>query len=116
MLLEEKQKNVYKRLISYAGPYKKLIALAMVASLGVGGSDALIAWMVKPLVDDLLIAGDVELAQKIPYLVVALAAFKGLARYIQQYNIRTAGQAAVQDIRNQLYGHCIKMSMRFLRQ
>lgn len=113
MLLEEKQKNVYKRLASYAAPYKKLLALAMVASLGVGGSDAVIAYLVKPFVDDLLIAGDVELAKLVPYLVIGLAAFKGCSRYIQQYNVRTAGQAAVQDIRNQLYGHCVKMSMRF---
>ncbi|MDB4470681.1 lipid A export permease/ATP-binding protein MsbA [Deltaproteobacteria bacterium] len=113
MLLADKQKNVYRRLVSYAGPYKKLIAVAMLASLGVGGSDAVIAYLVKPFVDDLIIAGNVELAQLVPFLVVGLAGFKGLSRYIQQYNIRTAGQAAVQDIRNQLYAHTVKLPMRF---
>ncbi len=85
----------------------------MIASLGVGGSDAVIAYLVKPFVDDLIIAGNVELAKLVPLFVVALAGFKGISRYIQQYNIRTAGQAAVQDIRNQLYEHCINLSMRF---
>jgi len=113
VLLESKQKNVYKRLVSYAGPYKVRIALAMLASLGVGGSDAVIAYLVKPFVDDLIIAGDIELAKLVPYLVVGLAAVKGVSRYVQQYNIRTAGQAAVQDIRNQLYTHTVKLPMRF---
>jgi len=85
----------------------------MIASIGVGGSDAVIAYLVKPFVDDLIIAGNTELARLVPFLVIALAAFKGISRYIQQYNIRTAGQAAVQDIRNQLYGHSINLSMRF---
>lgn len=113
MLPVTQQKNVYRRLIAYAKPYRFRIALAMVASLGVGGSDAVIAYLVKPFVDDLIIAGNVQLARLVPFLVIALAGVKGISRYIQQYNIRTAGQAAVQDIRNQLYGHCINLSMRF---
>lgn len=113
MLLADKQMNVYKRLVSYAGPYKKRIALAMIASLGVGGSDAVIAYLVKPFVDDLIIAGNVELAQLVPFLVIGLAGLKGFSRYVQQFNIRVAGQAAVQDIRNQLYAHTVKLPMRF---
>lgn len=113
MLLEEKQKNTYLRLVRYSLPYKWRIALAMLASLGVGGSDAIIAYMVKPFVDELLIAGNVYMAQMIPFLVIGLAGFKGISRYIQQYNINTAGQAAIQDLRNQLYSHSMKLSMRF---
>lgn len=113
MLLEEKQKNIYLRLVRYALPYKGRIALSMLASLGVGGSDAIIAYLVKPFVDELIIAGNVSMAKMIPFLVIGLAAFKGTSRYIQQYNIRTAGQAAIQDIRDQLYSHSVKLSMRF---
>ncbi len=113
MLLEEKQKNIYKRLFAYAAPYKGRLALAMLASLGVGGSDAVIAYLVKPFVDELIIAGNVEMAKLVPYLVVALAGFKGASRYVQQYNVRTAGQAAIQDIRNQLYRHTVHQPMRF---
>lgn len=111
-LIESKKKQ-YLRLIAYAGPYKKWIAISMIASLGVGGSDAIIAYLVKPFVDDLIIAGNVQLAKLVPFLVVGLAAAKGFSRYVQQYNIRSAGQAAVQDIRNQMYSHSLNLSMRF---
>jgi len=113
VLLEEKQKNIYRRLLQYALPYKGRIALSMLASLGVGGSDALIAYLVQPFVDELIIAGNVTMAKLIPVLVIGLAAFKGMARYVQQYNIRTAGQAAIQDIRDQMYSHAVNLSMRF---
>ena len=109
----KQQKNIYLRLISYAAPYKWIIALSMVASLGVAASDALIAYMVKPFVDDLIIAGNVGLAQLVPFLVVGLATFKGLSRYVQSYNIRTAGQLAIQDIRNEVFGHSLRLPMRF---
>lgn len=85
----------------------------MFASLGVAGTDAGIAYLVKPFVDDLLIAGDVEMINLIPFFIVGLAIFKGMARYVQEYNIRTAGQGAIQDIRNELFGHSISLPMRF---
>jgi len=85
----------------------------MVASLGVSGSDAVIAYLVKPFVDELIVAGNMSLAKIIPFLVVALATVKGFSRYIQAYNIRTAGQLAIQDIRNEVFVHSINLSMRF---
>ncbi|MFK5925638.1 MAG: lipid A export permease/ATP-binding protein MsbA [Desulfuromusa sp.] len=113
MLLTDKQKNIYFRIAQYAAPYKWIIALSMVASLGVAGSDAAIAYLVKPFVDDLIIAGNLKLVKLIPFLVVGMAAFKGISRYIQEYNIRSAGQYAIQDIRNEVFGHAIKLSARF---
>ena len=85
----------------------------MVASLGVAASDASIAYLVKPFVDDLIVAGNVELAKLVPFLVVGLATFKGLSRYIQSYNIRKAGQLAIQDIRNEVFGHSLRLPMSF---
>ena len=112
-MLTGKQKNIYLRLVKYAAPYKWIIALSMFASLGVAGSDAVIAYLVKPFVDDLIIAGNLGLAKLVPFLVIGLAAIKGLSRYVQEYNIRVAGQGAIQDIRDQVFGHSIKLSMRF---
>ena len=112
-MLDEKKKNIYLRLISYAAPYKWLIVISMIASLGVAGSDAAIAYLVKPFVDELIIAGNLGLAKLVPFLVVGIAVIKGVSRYVQEYSIRTAGQNAIQDIRNQVFGHTLKLSMRF---
>jgi len=110
---ENSKKNIYMRLIQYAAPYRKLIALSMFASLGVAGTDAATAYLVRPFVDQLLIEGDLTLAKLVPFLVVGLASFKGISRYVQEFNIRTAGQGALQDIRNKVFGHSIRLSMRF---
>ncbi|MDX2478828.1 MAG: lipid A export permease/ATP-binding protein MsbA [Desulfuromusa sp.] len=113
MLFTNQQKNIYLRVVKYAEPYKWIIALSMFASLGVAGSDVAIAYLVKPFVDELIVAGNLSLAKLIPFMVIGLATFKGLSRYVQSYNIRTAGQLAIQDIRNEVFGHTIKLSMRF---
>jgi subfamily B ATP-binding cassette protein MsbA len=113
VLLSGDKKNIYLRIVKYASPYKGLIALSMIASLGVAGSDAAIAYLVKPFVDELIVAGNLDMAKVVPFLVVGLATVKGLSRYVQSYNIRTAGQLAIQDIRNETMGHMLKLSMRF---
>ncbi len=113
MKVKSKQNNIYLRVMSYALPYKGFILLSMVASIGVAGSDAMIAYMVKPFVDELIVAGDLEMAKLVPFLVIGLAVFKGGSRFIQEYYIRTAGQHAIQDVRNEVFAHSIKMSMRF---
>jgi subfamily B ATP-binding cassette protein MsbA len=90
-----------------------MVGLSMIASLGVAGTDAAIAALVKPVVDDLLVAGKYGFANLIPIFIIGLAAFKGFSLYIQRYNIRLAGQCAVQDIRNQCFAHAINFSMRY---
>jgi ATP-binding cassette, subfamily B, bacterial MsbA len=105
--------QVYRRLLRYAWPYRWRILLSMIASLGVAGSDAAIARLVQPFIDRLIVAGDWRMAQLVPILVIGIASFKGLSRYIQEYFIKTSGQLVMQDIRNELYRHTVSLSMRF---
>jgi len=107
------KKGLYRRVWSYAWPYRWRILLSMIASLGVASTDGAMAKLVQPFVDKLIIAGDREMIALVPLIVIGLAAGKGLSRYIQQYFILTAGQLAIQDLRNQVFKHLMSLSMRF---
>ena len=85
----------------------------MIASLGIAATDGALAKLVQPFVDKLLIAGDQGMIQLVPLLVLGLAAGKGLSRYLQQYFIVTAGQLAIQDLRNETFSHLMSLSFRF---
>jgi len=105
--------SLYKRLLRYALPYKWRIILSIVASLGVAGSDAAIAKLVQPFVDRLIVAGERQMILLVPLMVIGIALFKGVSRFVQEYYIRTSGQLVVQTIRNQLFDHTLGLSMRF---
>lgn len=111
--MKTSNRKIYARLLAYATPYKGRIALSMLASVGVAGSDAAVAKMVEPFIDKIIVEGDFALAKLVPFFVIALAAFKGLSRYVQAYFINTAGQLAIQDIRNRMFEHALGLSMRF---
>ncbi len=81
--------------------------------MGVAASDGVIAKLVEPFIDRIVIGQDYELARLAPFFVIGLALFKGISRYVQEYFISTAGQMAIQDIRNALFGQSMNLSMRY---
>lgn len=85
----------------------------MVGSLGVAASDVVSVQLLRPFMDRIVAGGETALINLVPIVIIALAAIKGGARYIQEYFIKTAGQLVVQDIRNDLYTHSMGLSMRF---
>ena len=111
--MEKPKQGTFRRLLAFAAPYKGRIILSMIASMGVAASDGVIAKLVEPFIDRIVIAQDYELARMAPFFVVGLALFKGISRYVQEYFIGTAGQMAIQDIRNALFGQSMDLSMRY---
>ena len=105
--------NIYKRLLIYSRPYTGRIILALVGSLGVVGVDVATAQLMKPFVDEIIIAKSYTLVNLVPFIIVGLAVFKGFSRYFQEFFIKTAGQLIVQDVRNDLYSHSMGLSMRY---
>ncbi|MHB8709094.1 MAG: lipid A export permease/ATP-binding protein MsbA [Desulfuromonadales bacterium] len=111
--MESNSIKLYKRLLMYSRPYTGRIVLAIIGSLGVAGVDVASAQLMRPLLDKIVIAKSYTLVNLVPFIIVGLAIFKGASRYVQEYFIKTAGQLIVQDIRNDVYGHSMALSMKY---
>ncbi|MFO7984032.1 MAG: ABC transporter ATP-binding protein [Desulfuromonadales bacterium] len=105
--------NIYGRLLEYVKPYKGRLAISIVASVGVAGSDAAAARLVQPFIDRLIVNQEADLVILVPFFIIGLAVFKGISRYAQEYFIRTCGQLVMQDLRNHVHSHSLSMSMGF---
>jgi subfamily B ATP-binding cassette protein MsbA len=111
--MQNKAFHTYKRLLIYSRPYTGRIILALIGSVGVVSVDIATAQLMRPLVDKIVIAKSYALVNLLPFIIVGMAIFKGLSRYVQEYFIKTAGQLIVQDVRNDLYGHSMILSMKY---
>ena len=111
--MKKKNQAVFRRFLAYLRPYKGRVFIAVVGSLLVAGSNVAIAKLIQPLVDKIIAVGDASLIKFVPLVVVALAIVKGVARYGQEYFIKTAGQLVVQDLRNEIYTHSLSLSMGY---
>ncbi len=106
-------RELYHRLGGYVRPHWWRIVLSILASWGVAATDGAMAKLVQPFVDRLIVAGDKEMAMLAPLIILVLQCAKAVFRYGQEYFVKTAGQLAIQSIRNRLFDHALKLSMRF---
>jgi ATP-binding cassette, subfamily B, bacterial MsbA len=105
--------ETFKRLLAYSKPYWWRILISAVASLGLGGVDGALAYMVGPFLQKLFVSKEPTVLYQVAGAVVGLAIFKGTFRVINEYFIRTAGQLAVQDVRNDVYRTNMHLGLRF---
>ena len=103
----------FKRILSYCRPYWWRIALAAVASVAVGSIDGAIAYLVEPVLKKIFTQKDELIFMLLPVGVVTLFVIKGICRFTNDYFMRTAAQLSVQDVRNQIYSHNMRLGLGF---
>jgi subfamily B ATP-binding cassette protein MsbA len=105
--------DIYKRLIKLAKPHLPKFILAMLCMLVVGGLTSVLAFLVKPVLDDIFMKKNAAMLKWIPIAVVAIYLLKGLCSYVQTILMNFIGQRVVADIRNRLYQVIQTQSMSF---
>ena len=105
--------DIYKRLIKLAKPHLPKFILAMLCMLVVGGLTSALAFLVKPVLDDIFMKKNAAMLKWIPIAVVAIYMLKGLCTYVQTILMNFIGQRVVADIRNRLYQVIQTQSMSF---
>ncbi|MEK7850870.1 MAG: ABC transporter transmembrane domain-containing protein, partial [Deltaproteobacteria bacterium] len=105
--------ELFRRLITYFKPYKMRILIAIFGMMMVGLSDAALAYLVKPVMNDVFIKTDLKMLRLIPLAIIGLFLFKGIFRYSQSYLIRYVGQRVIMDIRDRMYEHYQRLSLDY---
>ena len=107
---------IYKRLLRYVKPYIGRLVIASVAMLGVAGTSAVSALLIKNVLDDVFINKNKQLLLLIPAAIILVYLFRGVCRYIRAYLMASAGVRMVRDIRNDLYRHLHRLSMSYFTE
>ena len=101
----------FLRLLRYAAPYRLRFAGALAAMLVYAGASVYQAYLIKPILDDVLPRREL-LAWTAGAIVVAYL-FKGLGGYFSAYAMADIGQRVVRDVRNRLHRHILGQSAGF---
>ena len=103
----------YRRMLGYARPYVPRLGLAMLFAVGVSALNGAVAFLVKPILDDIFILRDAARLAYVPFLVLGIYLGKGALEFCSIYMMSGAGQGVVRDIRQHLYGHMQSLSLSF---
>lgn len=98
-----RHQELYLRLWRLIQPYWRRIIIAMLAMLGVSGITALIAFLIKPALDDIFFGKRLDMLYILPPLVIVLYFFKGLFFYTHEFMMNYVGGMIITLLRDNLY-------------
>jgi subfamily B ATP-binding cassette protein MsbA len=100
-----------KRIFEIVAPHWKRILIAVVCSAFVSALNGSLAWVVKPVVDDIFVEGKESFLLLIAIAVAVVFLLRGIFSFAQNYLMSSVGAKIVRDIRNSLYNHMVYLSM-----
>src|SRR5262245_12468790 len=100
-----RQRTTLRRLFRYARPYRSRLAWAVVGMVAYAAGSAGLAYLIKPIFDNLLPRQ--EQVALIAWAVVGVYLLKGMGSYASSYLMADVGQRVVMDLRNELYRHIL---------
>ena len=101
------------RLVPYVRPYWRWLLLGAALALVVSGADGLIAWLVKPAMDEIFIQKNLTMLKLLPLGILAVYVVKGIGRYGQSYLMAMVGENVIAALRRDLYVHIQAMPLAF---
>jgi subfamily B ATP-binding cassette protein MsbA len=103
----------YRRLLPYVRPHVGTLVMGGVLAMVVAAMDGVIAWLVKPAMDEIFIRRDARMLALIPVALLGAHVLKGGARYLQAYLMASVGERVVARLRRDLYTHIQGMPLAF---
>jgi ATP-binding cassette, subfamily B, bacterial MsbA len=103
--------DAFLRLLRYAAPHRILIAGATLAMLLYGAASAAQAYLIKPILDEVLLKR--TSLEFVATGILAAYFLKGIGGYFSSYLMDDLGHRVVMRLRNQLFRHLLDQSAAF---
>jgi subfamily B ATP-binding cassette protein MsbA len=105
--------QLYKLLLERVKPYWVRLSFAMALMLIVAATNGALAFIVKNVVNDILVKPDPMMMYLVPIGIVVIYIFKGVAGYGQNVIMQWVGQRIITQYRIDLYAHLQRLSMGY---
>ncbi len=105
--------QLYKLMLERVKPYWVRLAFAMGLMLIVAATNGALAFIVKNVVNDILVKPDAAMMYLVPIGIVVIYIFKGTAGYGQNVIMQWVGQRIITQYRIDLYAHLQRLSMGY---
>ena len=108
--------DTYRRLFGYVRPYRTQFLWSILCGALLSGTTALVALLVKPVLDKIFVDRDTTKLLLFPMVIVLLYVVRGLLSYGHSYLMRSIGQGITRDMRDQLFAHVQGMPLTYLHE
>ncbi|MBW1616157.1 MAG: ABC transporter ATP-binding protein [Deltaproteobacteria bacterium] len=112
---KEKKKNLH-RIMPLLKIHKMRFFFAILCMLLIAGTSAALAWIVKPVLDDVFIKKDIDKLYLISTSLITIFFIKGAAAFMHVYLMTYIGQHIVKALRDKLYNAIMDLPISFFHK
>ena len=109
----DRRARTARRIAAFFRPYRGQVVVVLVAIIATSLIGLVNPYLLKLLIDDVIVGGRYELLNLYVGLMIVLPIVTGLLGLGQSYLNNLIGQSVMQDLRNALYAHLQRMPLRF---
>jgi subfamily B ATP-binding cassette protein MsbA len=109
-------KRFFKKYLPFYKEYKKEIVFVIIGMLAYAGANGSIAYLVKPILDEIFVNKDTAMLSVVPFLLVAAYFAKGAGQYIQTYFTAYIGGDIIRRVRDSLLSHMLHLDLSFFHR
>ena len=103
----------FKRLLSFAKPYKLGFVVAVIGMLGYAAIDVYFLSKLEPLIDEGLTGENMDFMKWAPVFIIACFLIRGLCHFVGNYCLAWVGNNVVADLRQKLFEHIMAMPVPY---
>jgi subfamily B ATP-binding cassette protein MsbA len=100
-----------RRIVEIVRPHAGRLLLGILTGLAVSGTNGVLAWIVKPVVDNVFMSGNRAYLALTAVLVIVIFILRGSFDFIQNYLMGSIGAKIARDLRNELYSHVVYLPL-----
>jgi ATP-binding cassette, subfamily B, bacterial MsbA len=104
---------IYKRLLKAAFPYWATFLLGLIGTILASGTDASLSWLIKPMVDNGLVAKQREFIIWLPIIITAGFIIRAVTLFASNYFITRVGRSVVMDFRKKIFTKLMSLPIAF---
>jgi len=106
-------KVVYGRLWRYVTPHKLIGFIAVTGMAATAAIEAALVYLLQPLMDDALVAKNLEQAQWIPIAFMGIFVLRGLSGFATEMSLGWIGRRVISDLRCNVFDKFLTLPVRF---
>lgn len=105
--------DIYRRLWQYVVPHKLVVAVAFLAMAATAVIEASLVYLLKPLMDEALVANNLETTRWIPVAFVAIFIARGVAGFATEASLGWIGRSVISSLRRVVFRKFLTLPTRY---
>jgi subfamily B ATP-binding cassette protein MsbA len=104
---------IYRRLWRYVMPHKGIGVIAVVAMAATALIEASLVYLLEPLMDEALVARNLETARWLPIAFILIFIARGIAGFATEASLGWIGRSVISSLRREVFNKFLTLPSRF---